>query len=97
MKKWLFLFLLPTLMMGQTTFQQAEAYFKIEQFSKAKPLFLQYLKDHPNHEKTREYLGDIAGHAKDWQLMECSEESRGDEISRYVLGMTFQKIQPLNA
>ncbi len=74
MKKWLFLFLLPTLMMGQTTFQQAEAYFKIEQFSKAKPLFLQYLKDHPNHEKTREYLGDIAGHAKDWdEAMEYYE------------------------
>jgi hypothetical protein len=28
--------------------------------------------------------------------MECSEEFRGDEISRYVLGMTFQKIQSLN-
>ncbi|MAK36092.1 MAG: hypothetical protein CMC15_07945 [Flavobacteriaceae bacterium] len=66
MKNLLFLLLFPALLSAQTTFDRAEAYFKKEQFSKAKPLFQQYLKEHPNHQKTREYLGDIAGYKKDW-------------------------------
>jgi tetratricopeptide (TPR) repeat protein len=52
--------------MAQTTFQKAEKLFVEEQFSKAKPLFLQHLKMNPGHERTREYLGDIAGYAKQW-------------------------------
>ncbi|RFN58690.1 tetratricopeptide repeat protein [Marixanthomonas ophiurae] len=67
MKKTLLLLLLaPLIMFSQSTFEQAETYFKKEQFSKAKPLFKQYLKSHPNDAKTREYLGDIASYAKDW-------------------------------
>jgi len=54
--------------MAQTDFQNAENYFIKEQFSKAKPLFEQYLKSHPNDKKTREYLGDIAGYKKDWDV-----------------------------
>lgn len=66
MKKLLFLLLFPTLFLAQSTFETAESYFKKEQFSKAKPLFQHYLKEHPNDRKTREYLGDIAGYSKDW-------------------------------
>lgn len=66
MKKLLLLLLLPAFVVAQTTFEQAESYFQNEQFSKAKPLFKQYLKEHPTHRKTKEYLGDIAGYAKDW-------------------------------
>ncbi|MEL6810010.1 MAG: tetratricopeptide repeat protein [Bacteroidota bacterium] len=67
MKRLLPLFLLfPIMVMAQTPFERAEAYFRKEQFSKAKPLFESYLKDHPNDVKTREYLGDIAGYTKDW-------------------------------
>ncbi len=65
MKLLLFL-LFPALICAQTSFQQAEEYFNNEQFNKAKPLFKEYLKQNPNHVKTREYLGDIAGYAKDW-------------------------------
>ena len=65
MKLLLFL-LFPALICAQTSFQQAEEYFNNEQFNKAKPLFKEYLKQNPNHAKTREYLGDIAGYAKDW-------------------------------
>ncbi len=53
-------------MLGQTTFQKAEQLFLKEQYSKAKSLFKEYLSGHPNHSKTKEYLGDIAGYAKDW-------------------------------
>jgi tetratricopeptide (TPR) repeat protein len=53
---------------AQTNYQQAEAYFKQENFSKAKPIFEKYLKQNPNDKKTREYLGDIAGYGKDWDV-----------------------------
>lgn len=66
MNKFLFLLLFPMLLSAQTSFEKAESYFKKEQFSKAKPLFEAYLKNHPNHKKTREYLGDIAGYKKEW-------------------------------
>lgn len=51
---------------AQTNYQQAEEYFKQENFSRAKPIFENYLKQHPGDKKTREYLGDIAGYQKDW-------------------------------
>ncbi|MAP55160.1 tetratricopeptide repeat protein [Altibacter sp.] len=51
---------------AQDTYAQAENYFKQEKFSKAQPVFERYLKEHPNHRKTQEYLGDIAGYKKDW-------------------------------
>lgn len=66
MKKLLILLLLPTMIVAQNSFQQAENYFKKEQFNKAKSLFENHLKSNPNSLKTIEYLGDIAGYAKDW-------------------------------
>ena len=60
------LILAPFCSMAQTSFEKAEAYFEQEQFSKAKPLFEDYLRDQPQHMKTREYLGDVAGYTKDW-------------------------------
>lgn len=66
MKYLLLLLLLPLQLWSQNTFVQAEQYFSNEQYHKAKPLFLEYLNNHPKHKKTREYLGDIAGFAKDW-------------------------------
>ncbi|XOL41182.1 Lipopolysaccharide assembly protein B [Aequorivita nionensis] len=51
---------------AQTNYQQAEEYFKQEKFSKAKPIFENYLKQNPDDKKTREYLGDIAAYGKNW-------------------------------
>lgn len=58
--------LVPLLAVSQTNYQQAEEYLKQEKFSKAKPIFDNYLKQHPGDRKTREYLGDIAAYQKDW-------------------------------
>ena len=68
MKKSIFILLLlfPFCGNAQTNYQQAEEYFKQENFSKAKPIFENYLKQNPGDKKTREYLGDIAGYQKDW-------------------------------
>ncbi len=60
------LIMIPLLSLAQSDFERAKSYFEKEDFSKAKPLFQKYLKTHPNHEKTREYLGDIAGYTEDW-------------------------------
>ncbi len=66
MKYLLLLLLITPAMWGQSTYDKAVEYFENEQFSKAKPLFQKHLEDNPNHLKSREYLGDIAGYAKDW-------------------------------
>ncbi len=60
------LFLLPMSVVTQNSYQDAEKYFKAENFSKAKPIFESYLQQHPNDKKTREYLGDIASYTNNW-------------------------------
>lgn len=66
MNKLLLFLLLPIATFSQVTFQQAEQHFQKEDYQKAKVLFEGYLQEHPNHSRTQEYLGDIAGFAKDW-------------------------------
>jgi len=53
-------------MMAETDFEKAEKFYKLEKYDQAKTLFESYLKSNPNHYKTVEYLGDIAGHQKKW-------------------------------
>ncbi len=67
MRQLLFIILfLPFIVSGQSSFERGEKLYKEEKYTQAKPLLLTYLKDNPNHAKTREYLGDIAGYTKDW-------------------------------
>ncbi len=51
---------------GQSNYDRAVALYNQERFSEAKPIFLQYLDQNPTDAKTREYLGDIAGYAEEW-------------------------------
>jgi tetratricopeptide (TPR) repeat protein len=107
MKKSLFLFLLcPFFLMAQNSFEKAETYFKAEKFSSAKPLFENYLKAHPNHQKTIEYLGDIAGHKKDWdtamdyyEMLVDSDENNAVYHFKYggSMGMKALEISKLQA
>lgn len=60
------LFLLPFFALAQSEYTQAVKYFQEQKFSKAKPIFENHLKQNPNDNRTKEYLGDIAAHAKDW-------------------------------
>ena len=76
MRFFLILFFIPLMMLGQSgstsslstdiDFAQAESLFKKEAYTQAKPIFEQYLKENPKDTRTLEYLGDIAGYAKDW-------------------------------
>ena len=47
-------------------FNRAEMLFQQEKFALAKPIFEKILKEEPGNLKVIEYLGDIAGHAKNW-------------------------------
>lgn len=53
-------------MMINSDFERAELLFQKEKFAEAKVLFESHLKSNPNHTKTLEYLGDIAGKEKNW-------------------------------
>lgn len=69
MKKILFFFILFTqCLFSQTLFEKAEKLFKEKKYEEAKGLFESYLKSVPNHQKTIEYLGDIAGSTKKWDI-----------------------------
>ena len=60
--------LLFTVKMDASDFNRAELLFQQEKYALAKPIFEKILKTEPNHYKAIEYLGDIAGHYKDWDL-----------------------------
>ena len=51
---------------SQTNFDKAEKMYKENKLTEAKILFETFLKTSPNHLKTIEYLGDIAGAQKKW-------------------------------
>ncbi len=53
-------------MFAQSSYEKAEKLFAENKFSEAKKLFEEHLRDNPNHVKTIEYLGDIAGSQKKW-------------------------------
>ncbi|WP_395045040.1 tetratricopeptide repeat protein [Flavobacterium sp.] len=53
-------------MKAETDFDKAEKLYNQKKYSEAKVLFESFLKENPNNYKSIEYLGDIAGHQKDW-------------------------------
>ena len=69
MKKIIFFFILfSQCLFSQTNFEKAVKLFKEKKYTEAKGLFESYLKSAPNHQKTIEYLGDIAGSTKKWDI-----------------------------
>lgn len=62
----LFFLFLSFELMANSDFEKAEQLFYREKFLEAKTLFENHLKSNPNHIKTLEYLGDIAGKEKNW-------------------------------
>ncbi len=53
-------------MFAETNFEKAQKLFEQGKYLAAQPLFEDFLKENPNHTKTIEYLGDIAGSQKKW-------------------------------
>lgn len=66
MKQLVFFLLFPIFLWAQSDFDKAEKLFEQKKFTSAEPLFKSHLIQKPNDSKTIEYLGDIAGHQKQW-------------------------------
>jgi tetratricopeptide (TPR) repeat protein len=71
-------------LMANSDFEKAEQLFRQNKLVEAKALFEKHLKANPNHTKSLEYLGDIAGKNKNW-----------DEAIGYYKKIKIQ--YPLNA
>ncbi len=116
MQKWIFIFLISFTSIAQQQvitdsyygddYSKAVSLFESQQYDRAKPIFETYLKEHPNHEKTIEYLGDISGYAKDWDASlsyyERLVELRPNEANYHykyggVLGMKALDISKFRA
>ena len=68
MKFFLSLYFLFYLVMVQANnFEKGKLAFEENKIDMAKKYFEQHLKQHPEHIKTLEYLGDIAGNQKKWE------------------------------
>ena len=51
---------------SQSSFEKGEKLYLQKKMNEAKQMFQDYLKSHPNHSKSIEYIGDIAGNQKQW-------------------------------
>lgn len=102
----LFFVLFSFLINAQSSYQQAETYFKEKKFVQAKPIFENFLKQHPNNKKTQEYLGDIAAYAEDWDTaisyykkLAEEDETNADYHFKYggALGMKAVSVNKFRA
>ena len=58
--------LFPLMIWSQPNFDKAEKSFEAKKYDLARPALETFLQENPTHLKTLEYLGDIAGHYKQW-------------------------------
>lgn len=72
---------LPLFLEAQNSFLQGEEYFRKENYAEAKSFFQKYLKKNPSDKKTKEYLGDIAAHEKDWDTAIAFYRALAEEAS----------------
>ena len=62
----IFFLMLSFSVFSQSNFEKAEKLYAQKKYYDAEKVFKEHLKTQPNHAKTLEYLGDIAGHQKKW-------------------------------
>ena len=65
-KLFVIIFLLPTLVFSQSSFEKADKLFSQEKYAAAKPIYESILNDNPKNLKVIENLGDIEIHLKNW-------------------------------
>ena len=69
------MFLISANLFSQSNFEKGEKLFDQKKFKEAKFYFKINLEEHSTDTKTLEYLGDIAGHDKDWdEAIKCYEK-----------------------
>jgi tetratricopeptide (TPR) repeat protein len=62
----IFFLLISFSVFSQSTFEKAEKLYAQKKYTESEKLFSEHLKVQSNHARAIEYLGDIAGHQKDW-------------------------------
>jgi tetratricopeptide (TPR) repeat protein len=99
-------FLFPLLVLGQNNYERGEKLFKERKFSQAQPLLENFLKSNPNHLKTIECLGDIAGYDKLWdksisyyKKLKTLKPKEANYYYKYggALGMKTSEVSKLKA
>ena len=63
----IFFLIINFLTIAISDFDKAEKLYQQNKIVEARALFESYLDQYPNHTKTLEYLGDIAGKYKQWE------------------------------
>lgn len=101
-----FISLISMTIMANSDFEKAEQLFQQNKLVEAKSLFEKYLRTNPNHTKTLEYLGDIAGKNKNWdeaidyyKKIKIQYPKNADYHYKYggVLGMKAKEINKFKA
>ncbi len=91
---------------AQSDFSKAEKLVQQGKFAEAKPLFEAVIKQNPNHLKSLEYLGDIAGNSKLWDAalvyygkLEILDPKEANYCYKYggCLGMKAKESNKLKA
>ena len=79
--------------MANSDFEKAEKLFQQNKLVEAKSLFEKHLKVNPNHTKTLEYLGDIAGKNKNWdEAIDYYKKVRNYELVCKVFGCSRSSL-----
>lgn len=68
MKLQAIVFLLFPMVLCAQSFEKGEKFFIDEKYDQAQPILENYLKSNPSNLKTIEYLGDISGYKKSWDV-----------------------------
>jgi tetratricopeptide (TPR) repeat protein len=106
MKLLLSVFLIFPLLLFSQSFEKGEKLFVDGKYNQAQLILENYLKSNPNHLKTLEYLGDIAGHNKSWdksigyfKKLIILKPNEANYYYKYggVLGMKASEVSKLKA
>ena len=93
-------------LMANSDFEKAEKLFQRNKLVEAQLLFEKHLKENPNHTKTLEYLGDIAGANKNWDkaivyYQKIKNQYPQNAVYQYkyggVLGMKAKEVNKFKA
>lgn len=101
-----FIFLFTVSLFSQTSYEKGVSLFSQQKFEKAKGYFQDFLIENPGHQKSIEFLGDIAGHQKNWdeaikhyKYLAKEEPKKADFHYKYggAMGMKAKSVNQIRA
>lgn len=104
--KLIFFFFFSLSIVAQSNYDKAEKLYSENKLTEAKEIFEEYLKSNPNHSKTVEYLGDIAGKQEQWddaifyyKELKTKHPSKADYYYKFggAMGMKAKSVNKFKA